>query len=872
MLFASSLPTMCIAAALLWPANAAWSQPQDENQEAQRQDDAREDAQEDGWMRRVWRPVRPEPMVEPSEPPEDRVAPDADRTRLNDPVRGIPGFPQADQIAPGDAEYVVFPAFAEPIELSSLIDWVSNRLQVNILSDPSIAGRMVKFNGPMRVRPDELLDLLSLLVEQQGFALTQEREGWYVIRSAGEIALNLAEGDFTTTRIIATPMLRPSALRPPIETALAGRTGAAGRISYVDELGIIIATDTPRGLRAVESVVDAIISEQLRQGLHRFEILHISADLARSKIIELNGGGAGAGRTTQARAQTGQQQTGGSPSASGGLSNLGDRLFIDAESNSIIFRGARDESVQVGVLLEVIDVPSRLVAKRYPAGPASPAITSYGERRGLGPTTSTQTGGAQMGSQQLGFRAPQRAGAGQTGESMSGSGFVLEDSLEAFVYFGTEAQHAQVQQLVDAFAEHARQARVVVEIYKLRHANAEDVADLLLNLVEDRTQDQFGVSPFLPQTGSARRPFTPPQPTAEGADAPPPVGNGDGESISFTPAEQVSITADISRNQVIIKAPARQQAEFKSIVEKLDVRRPQVYIEAKIVSVTTRDDFTFAVESQFTPGQSVLFTNFGLTTAGEGSDATDRRNVSTGLSGLTAAIIKNDYVPIVINALQRVGDTRIVSNPQLLVNDNEEAELISVREEPFSQTSQGGDTTITSQGGVAEAGTTLTITPRISDAGMLNLEYAVELSSFDGTSPGGGLQPPKQKENYRSIVTLPSDSTMVIGGLSMERSAQNVSKVPFLGDIPIIGELFRSTSRQTMQSTIYVFIRPVIMRDANFGDLRLITQGPMEISGIADDPPSLEPARIPVHAGSITGRPRPVAEPVITMIAADDDR
>lgn len=876
------LATLCIAAYVLVPQAVAQNQPA---QPDQPNDAARQDRQqEEGWLRRVWPPRRDQP---PEDQPEDvdpeRAAQEqlTGEARPDAPQRPQPGRPVTDlaapgvgaQVAPGTGDIIEFPAFAEPVELGSLVDWVSQRLQINILSDPSLAGRNVKFNGPMRVPTDELLDLLSLLVEQQGFALTQEREGWYVIRPTSEVSLNLREGEFTTTRVFMTPLVRPSALRTAVDAALAGRPGAgtaAARIAYVDELGIIIATESPRSLRAIESVIDVILREQARQELHRFEIMHISADLARTKIIELNSAPA-AGGAQRAAQPTGGQLTA-SPVAAGvsGLSNLGDRLFIDAESNSLIFRGSEVEARTLGSLLAVIDVPSRLVARRYPAGPASPAICSYGERRGLGPVGSTSGAQQQGFGQQLGFRTQQRPQTGAAGgASMSGSGFVLEDSGEAFVYFGTEAQHAQVRQLVEAFAEHARAARVVVEIYKLKHANAEDVAELLTKLIEDTRQDQYGYSPFLPTGASQRRPTTGGvmyTTTEEGETVP--VATGDTESVSFTPTEQVSIQPDVSRNQVIIKAPARQQAEFRSIIERLDVRRPQVYIEAKIVSVTTTDDFTFAVESQWTPGQSVLFTNFGLTTAPEGGDATDRRNVRPNLLGLTAAVIKNDYVPIVINALQRVGDTRIVSNPQLLVNDNEEAELISVREEPYSQTVQGTSTTQTSQGGVAEAGTTLTITPRISDAGMLNLEYAVELSNFIGTPSADGLQPPKQKENYKSVVTLPSDSTMVIGGLSTESLRKSVAKVPFLGDIPILGELFRSTSRNATQSTIYVFIRPVIMRDPNFGDLRLITEGPMAASRIDDDTPTLMPERIPVHGGAVASRPRPLPAPSDDAVAA----
>jgi type II secretory pathway component GspD/PulD (secretin) len=221
-------------------------------------------------------------------------------------------------------------------------------------------------------------------------------------------------------------------------------------------------------------------------------------------------------------------------------------------------------------------------------------------------------------------------------------------------------------------------------------------------------------------------------------------------------------------------------------------------------------------------------------------------------------------VPLVINAFQEIGDTRIISSPRVLVNDNEEASVDSLREVPFAETTQNSSTTSTSQGGTVEAGTSLTVTPQISDAGMLNLTYDLELSDFEGQG-SDGLQPPKQTENYAGVVTLPSDATMVVGGLVRERTAKVVQQVPFIGDIPIIGEFFKSTVENKTQATIYVFITPRIVRDPTFTDLRLLTEGPMTRVNLDNDLPDLEPVFMPT-SGAIVSPKQEVEPPPLSPV------
>ncbi|HBS29721.1 MAG TPA: hypothetical protein DEB06_09795, partial [Phycisphaerales bacterium] len=356
----------------------------------------------------------------------------------------------------------------------------------------------------------------------------------------------------------------------------------------------------------------------------------------------------------------------------------------------------------------------------------------------------------------------------------------------------------------------------------------------------------------------------PAAPTAEGAPAAEPTVLGEGGGVALTATEnEVSIVADIDRNQVIIRATARQHLEFERLIRDLDQRQPQVYIEAQIVSVVTNDNFTWTVETQINAGQFLIFSNFGLTAPGTGTPtipgqaASAVRTVPAGNRGVTSALIKSDYLPFVLNTLQTEADARINSTPRILVSDNQEGSISSEREEPFSTTTQGTATTTTGQGGVATAGTNLTVTPRISSGGYVNLDYSVELSSFDRSSAQAqGLQPPVQRELYESTVQVPSDSTIVVGGFTLDQNTESESRIPILGEIPLIGNLFKSYSRNKQKITIFVFITPTIMTDPNFLDLRLATEGPMKQVNISGVTPPLLPAVIPIREGDALGDAR----------------
>ncbi|MCB9838623.1 MAG: hypothetical protein H6813_04725 [Phycisphaeraceae bacterium] len=770
--------------------------------------------------------------------------------------------PEDIEISRPDETSVELSRFSEPVDLRVLIDYISQALSVNILIDPGLTGQSVAISGPMVIPKSKLFQFLQLILEPNGFVVTYEPElDTYNIRAGAEVPFNL-EGQLATTIIIPTPMITPSALQGAIDSAIG--TAQTARISYIDELGIILSTGSPRANSQLRLVVSQILDNLAEQTLHPFPLENIAASEVRDRLLSILGG---ASSTRSNRAPAGGAATNANAAAAGGaggaLSNLESRLIIPSWGNQIIYRGTEQEARKFAEYLAIVDVPSTLVIERYAAGSMVSVITQIGSTQGLGPVNggASQTTGAA-------FNAGRAAATGAASTSAAGgSRFVIEDAEEGiFLYYGTPSQHKQVEALIDKYAGQVTPDLVVVEFYKLKHATAPEVADLLSSLLEISTSGTQSDSPFLPpalgsQRGISRLSSQTPGVTQndEAALAEQRAAAEEAGTATLGSTEGVSITTDEPNNQLIVRATLKQQADIARIIENLDQRRPQVYIEAKIISVSASDDFAITVDTALTSPSSDVptFTNFGLVTYGDNA-------VPTGLSGITSALIRNDYIPIIVNAIANNSDGRTESNPHILVNDNEEAQLQSTTNQAFAQTTQtAGNPTTTSVGGSASAGTTLTVQPQISAGGYIKLNYSIELSTFVPGTRSANLPSDTQTNTFDSQVNVPSGSTVVVGGFVQKDTSTSISKVPILGDIPLIGLLFQDRFESEEARIIYVFITPKILRDPTFQDLRLLTTGPRQDVELDIDLPELEPQFITILASDFA-TPRASIFPPLT--------
>ncbi|MCG8670115.1 MAG: type II secretion system secretin GspD, partial [Pseudomonadales bacterium] len=287
----------------------------------------------------------------------------------------------------------------------------------------------------------------------------------------------------------------------------------------------------------------------------------------------------------------------------------------------------------------------------------------------------------------------------------------------------------------------------------------------------------------------------------------------------------VMIQADETLNALVIRAAPADLAELKDIIEQLDVRRAQVLIEAAVVEITGNAGKAVGIQWGAVDDQNLVggvnFANVGNSLNAIIQAATSDSNTTGLASGLTLGGGKVDNegrveFAVVLQALNSAANTNLLSTPSLVTLDNEEAEIIVGQNVPFvtgSQLSGNNDNpfqTIERK----DVGLTLKVTPQINDGDVVRLKVEQETSNVVQTAEG--IQVTDVVTNKRSInttVLINDGAIVVLGGLMQEDVQHSESKVPLLGDIPMLGALFRSTNRSHVKRNLLVFLQPTIIRD-----------------------------------------------------------
>lgn len=317
-----------------------------------------------------------------------------------------------------------------------------------------------------------------------------------------------------------------------------------------------------------------------------------------------------------------------------------------------------------------------------------------------------------------------------------------------------------------------------------------------------------------------------------------------GSTRVVTPDAGVVLTADEATSTIIAVGDARALAQIERLIRQLDVRQPQVMLEVLMVSLSESQSLALGVELQQEldlggDTRATLASLFGL--AQRGADGIP--GVGSG-AGFTGLVLNPGDFSVVLRALETLNDGRSMSMPRMLVGNNEQANFSSVLQQPFATVNTGTATTTTSFGGTLDAGTIATVRPQIAAGDHLILEYSVQLSSFVGASAGEGLPPPKQTNSVSSRVTIPDGHTVVVGGLELLTDAEAESRVPGIGGIPLVGELFKNRSKNHSRDRFFVFIRANVMRHNGFEDLKYLSATDRAAAGVGDGWPQVEPRMI----------------------------
>ncbi len=314
-------------------------------------------------------------------------------------------------------------------------------------------------------------------------------------------------------------------------------------------------------------------------------------------------------------------------------------------------------------------------------------------------------------------------------------------------------------------------------------------------------------------------------------------------SASPRPSTGGMIQADPSTNSLIISAPEPLYRQIRAVIERLDTRRAQIFIESMIVEIDADkvaqfgfqwqnlfgkkgDDLVYGVGTNFGSGSNNIVNLSGALV--DGSSGVVSLGASSAIAnGLNFAIAKNlgPYYTLgaLANFLQTNTDANVLSTPNLIALDNEEAKIVVGQNVPFitgSFTSTGTGTTNPFQTiERQDVGLTLKVRPQVGEGNAVRMQIYQENSSVVNQAPGTSSSgPTTNKSSIETFVTVDDGNIMVLGGLLRDEYQNPINKVPLLGDIPVVGGLFRNESRTRKKKNLMIFLRPVVLRDQPSAD------------------------------------------------------
>jgi len=337
---------------------------------------------------------------------------------------------------------------------------------------------------------------------------------------------------------------------------------------------------------------------------------------------------------------------------------------------------------------------------------------------------------------------------------------------------------------------------------------------------------QTGAAPAPEDAFGAQAPLRQPLPGPGEEAIGPEIGIGGAEQPSSQPVFR--IVADTRNNALLIYATAQEYELVEAALQKLDIVPLQVMIEATIAEVTLNDALKYGLEWFFDIGNhNVTFSTADVRT----STPKPNNLIFTQVPGLSWLFATSD-VRVVLHALTAITDVNVISSPTLLVLDNEPARLQVGDQVPIAvrsaQSLTDVDAPIVNEIEYRDTGVILDIIPRVNSSGLVLLDIIQEVSDVGATSSAAGttvtegISPTISQRRIASTVAVNSGETIALGGLIRDSNTETVTGVPLLSDIPILGNLFKTTTDIKRRTELLVLLTPRVVR--NSGDARTITE------------------------------------------------
>jgi general secretion pathway protein D len=392
---------------------------------------------------------------------------------------------------------------------------------------------------------------------------------------------------------------------------------------------------------------------------------------------------------------------------------------------------------------------------------------------------------------------------------------VADERTNTVVILASDVDTLRIKNLVALIDKETPRGRGRINVYYCEHASAEDLAKVL----QDIPSQQAGAG----SVGGAG-------------------GTGAGASARAPTAVvlgKVQINADKATNSLIVMADKEDYEVMEAVIKKLDIPRSMVYIESLIMEVDAKKSMDIGIRWQLF--EDTRINNNRAAYGGGFSGTSTAAAAVSGLinpTGLALGMLTEPFtiggvtvsnITAIINAVKTDDDFRILSTPQILTTDNEEARITVGENRPY-QTRATTDTS----GGTYESfeyrdvGKILKITPHVSEGRNVRLKLSLEVTALDrvATVATTASRPVTQKRTIDTTVLVQDNHTIVIGGLIDDSRNNNETKVPGLGDIPLLGWLFKTQSKADQKTNLYIFLTPRVVRSPAEADRILSEKRP----------------------------------------------
>jgi type II secretory pathway component GspD/PulD (secretin) len=683
----------------------------------------------------------------------------------------------------------------EKLSIIDLLDLVGKYLNLDYMYDASkVRGEVtLKLQGPVKVR--ELYPLAESVLKFRNFVMTRKGNLVTIVPSGEVLDIDptlmydekgkVKYGDVIVTRLFNLQYVDTASAKNLLSQMKLG-----ANIMDIKDTGTLIVTDYAYRMGRVEELLQ--IMDRPGEPRH-FRFRQLKYTTAKNLVPKVKTLVEQLGTISITVAQPAAPQ----PTRRGRMTPptsapkpqpAKPTVYLDADerTNRILMIGFENELAIVDELIDTLDVEQQdlRTLRLYDIQHVDAQevrnklqeLGIIGGERGARPAPTKAAGPA----------APAAAGEGLVEEPQ----VVIIESTNSLLVNATSEQHIQIATIISYVDSVTLAESIPYEIYPLENQNPTDLAAVLEQLIQETVKDKEGKIQQV-----------------------------------IKREENIEIVPDESTFSLIVYASKKNQEWIRKLIKTLDRRRPQVLIDVTLVAIDEADAFDYDLQlisklPEMVSGGAMqklanpLLSTFPSNTVKEISSILGDASPAKGFYA-------DSHIQALLSIMQKKGYGRVLAKPKILVNDNELGHIdttntIYVSRSSSSVTTTGEATLSTSYTfDQFPSGVQLDITPHISEGDLLRLEIKMQRSSQP--APEGGIQanqppPDKSENNINTIVTVPDDSTIILGGIITLEQTKDNWKVPLLGDIPVVGGLFRKINNNSRQSKLYIFVKANILR------------------------------------------------------------